>query len=72
MSDTPYQRLSDHILEALKLAIEQKDIAIADLLVDALDLSMTRNAGGGSFVERRNFPAELDEQLAKLRTLKQS
>jgi len=35
-------------------------------------LSMTRNSGGGDFVERRDYPPEIEEVLKKLRELKKS
>ncbi len=63
-------RLADRILYALKLAIEQQDIKVADALMQALELSMTRNTGGGEFVERRDFPPEMEKELSKLRQIK--
>jgi hypothetical protein len=65
-------RLSDRIIYALRLAIEQKDIASADALVQSLEKSMTRNTGGDQFVERRNYPPEIEHELNRLRILKQS
>ncbi len=64
-------RLSDRIFFALQLAIEQKDILTADVLVNALELSMTRNSGGGEFVERRDYPPIVEAELKRLRELKQ-
>ena len=52
-------RLSDRILSALQLSVEQKDVDISELLKRALDLSMTRNSGGEDFVERRMYPCLL-------------
>ena len=63
-------RLSDRVLYALELALEQEDIPIAELLVRALDLSMTRNTGGGEFIERRDYPKEIEAALDKLRDIK--
>jgi len=63
-------RLSDRIIYALKLAIEQKDAKIADQLVSALEMAMTRNTGGGEFVERRDYPPEFEAEMAKLREIK--
>lgn len=63
-------RLSDRIFYALTLAIEQEDVKLADALVLALELSMTRNTGGGEFVERRDYPREIEAALDKLRTIK--
>lgn len=65
-------RLSDRIFYALKLAIEQGDSKIADSLVNALELSMTRNTGGGEFVERRDYPPEIESALDKLRIIKEA
>lgn len=63
-------RLSDRILYALELALQQEDLEVADILNQALDLAMTRNTGGGEFVERRDYSREIEralEQLAALR-----
>lgn len=65
-------RLSDRIFYALSLAIEQRDIKIADALVLALELSMTRNTGGGEFVERRDYPPEIERALDKLSEMKEN
>lgn len=62
-------RLSDRILTALELALEQNDLEISELLNKALDLSMTRNAGGGEFIERRDYPLDVEKAIDELRTL---
>lgn len=62
-------RLSDRILTALELALEQKDLQIAELLNSALELSMTRNAGGGEFIERRDYPLDVEKAIDELRGL---
>jgi hypothetical protein len=61
-----FARLSDRILFALQYALDQEDAAIAELLVKALDMSMTRNTGGGEFIERRDYPPAIEEAMAKL------
>lgn len=63
-------RLSDRILYAIELALEQKDIEIAESLNRILELSMTRNTGGGEFIERRDYPREIEKLIAELRALK--
>lgn len=63
-------RLSDRILSALQLAVEQEDVKIAELLTRALELSMTRNTGGGEFVERRDYPPEIEDAMSKLYDLR--
>lgn len=63
-------RLSDRIFCALQLAVEQKDINTADTLLNALELSMTRNSGGGEFVERRDYPPHVEALLKRLKELK--
>ena len=62
-------RLSDRILSSLELAVEQKDVAISELLKRALDLAMTRNSGGEEFVERRMYPEEIDKALQNLHSI---
>ncbi len=63
-------RLSDRILFSLELALDQGDVEIAEKLVVALDLSMTRNTGGGEFIERRDYPPEIETALERLDKLK--
>ncbi len=64
-------RLSDRILSALQLALEQGDVKICETLVRALEMSMTRNTGGGEFVERRDYPPEIEKAMDKLYNLRQ-
>lgn len=63
-------RLSDRILCALELALEQDDYQIAELLTRAMEMSMTRNTGGGEFIERRDYPPEIENAMSKLHSLK--
>ena len=71
MSDPrDYQRLSDLILEALSLALDQKDVVISDILSRALEMSITRNAGGRDFIERRDLSHDVELALEKLYALK--
>lgn len=63
-------RLSDRIVFALHMALDQEDVAIAEMLVRALELSMTRNTGGGEFIERRDYPREVEAALEKLSAMK--
>ena len=63
-------RLSDRILSALDLSLEQGDLKISELLTNALEHAMTRNAGGGEFVERRDYPPEIETAMNKLADLR--
>ncbi len=63
-------RLSDRILSALELALEQDDLKIAETLTRALELSMTRNTGGGEFIERRDYPPQIERAMDKLYDLR--
>ena len=63
-------RLSDRILYAVELALEQHDLELSEALNKALELSMTRNTGGGEFIERRDYPKEIEIAIAQLRELK--
>ncbi len=65
-----YFRLSDKILDALMLSLEQKDLPISDLLTRALEMTMTRGAGGRDFIERRDFSTDVEKALADLDSLK--
>jgi len=65
-------RLSDHILSALHIALNQDDLRVSELLTVALEHSMTRNTGGGEFIERRDYPPEIENAMDKLHKLKES
>ena len=70
MSET-YQRLSDHLLQALDLAVKQNDLTLAEPLSNALELAMTRGAGGADFVERREFSKDVEDVLSAYNQLRQ-
>ncbi len=63
------RRLSDRILFALELAIDQEDVMIADLLGQALELTLTR-FGGPQAVERRHVDAEVLQAFQQLYELR--
>jgi len=63
-------RLSDRILSALELALEQEDLKISELLTRALEQAMTRNTGGGEFIERRDYPPEIESAMNALSALR--
>lgn len=65
-------RLSDRILSALELSLEQNDLKISELLTRALEHAMTRNTGGGEFIERRDYPPEIEAAMSKLYVLRDS
>lgn len=65
-----HERLSDRILFAMDLAIEQEDIQIAEILARGLEMAMTRNTGGGEFVERRDYPDSIEDALNRLDALR--
>lgn len=68
MSD--FHRLSDRILDALELSIQQQDVEIAVLLDHALVKAMTRNTGGGEFVERRSYTERMEAAQDALQIMK--
>jgi len=70
MSDQEKIRLSDRIISALDLSLEQGDLHISEKLYQALEMSMTRNAGGGEFIERRDYPAPVRDAAEKLSQLR--
>jgi len=63
-------RLSDRILSSLQLALEQEDVKLSELLSRALELAMTRNTGGGEFIERRDYPPEIEKAMDQLHDLR--
>lgn len=70
MGDKLATRLSDRILFALELSLEQGDVAISESLTRALEMAMTRNTGGGEFVERRDYPAAMEAAMKILTDLR--
>lgn len=70
MQDKQATRLSDRILYALEMALEQGDAPIAETLVRAMEMSMTRNTGGGEFVERRDYPEAMERAMNRLNELR--
>lgn len=64
--DPKLYRLSDRVLYAFEMALEQEDLPICEILARALELAMTRNTGGGEFIERRDYPPEIEAALNKL------
>jgi len=67
-----YKRLSDRILYALELALEQKDLKLAEMLNAALEQALTRKAGGRDFFERREFTAVYEAAMKSLDTLRRT
>jgi len=65
-----FKRLSDRILFAMQLALEQDDISISERLNRALEETLTRKTGGREFVERRDFSAEYEAACDKLHRLR--
>ncbi|MDD9901300.1 MAG: hypothetical protein OXT65_10005 [Alphaproteobacteria bacterium] len=68
--DREYLRLSDRILVALQLSLSQRDIAISELLMRSLEMSVTRGAGGRGFIERREISDDFESAMAALDELK--
>ncbi len=64
-------RLGDRILSALQLSLEQGDVKISETLTHALELAMTRSSGGSSFVERRDYPPEIEAAMDQLHALRE-
>jgi len=66
-----YKRLSDRILFAFELALEQKDLKIAGYLMDALEESLNRtDANGQKFTERRDTAPEYEAAMEEYTDLK--
>lgn len=60
-------RLSDRILSALELALDQGDLEVSEILLSAIDHTLLRK---GEQAERRDYPPELDAALAKIHLLR--
>ena len=70
--ENDHRRLSDFVFKALRIALDQQDLEIAELLTRALEQSMTRYAGGPGFAERREFSEEFEKALVELQDLRKS
>ncbi len=69
MTETNERRLSERILAALELAIDQGCSDTARHLLAALEASLTRAAGGPGFVERRDLSGRMAEQIDRYHVL---
>lgn len=65
-----YKRLSDRILFAFELAVEQEDLNIANHLMQAMETAITRTAGGKDFTERRELAPEYQAAITQYEDLK--
>jgi hypothetical protein len=67
---TPRQRrLSDKILAAFDQACERDELDVAELLVKALEVTLTRTGGKGN-VDKRTHLGPVVEAYAKLQRLR--
>ncbi|HEX7969859.1 MAG TPA: hypothetical protein VF502_16665 [Stellaceae bacterium] len=64
--ETPQRRLSDKILAAFDQACDRGEIEVAELLVRALELTLTRVGGKGS-VDQRDELGPVLEAYARLK-----
>jgi len=65
----PLRRLSDKLFAAFQQACEQNDIEVAELIVRALELVLTRE-GQGAKSERRDEAGPAVEAFGRLKELK--
>ena len=63
------RRLSDKILSAFDQACQRRELDVAELLVKALELTLTRSGGKGNVDKRREF-GPVVEAYAKLQRLR--
>jgi hypothetical protein len=67
---SPARRLSDKILAAFDQACERRELDVAELLVKALEATLTR-AGGKGNVDQRHELGPVVEAYARLQRLRQ-
>ena len=65
-----FKRLSDRILYALQLSLEQKDLTVSERLNRALEISLVRTPDGRRYVERRDFTTDYDAAMKALDALR--
>jgi hypothetical protein len=71
MSDSTCRRLSDKILQAFNQACDQRDLEVAELLHQALELVLTRAAGPQNVDKRQGIEAVV-EAYGRLVALRES
>jgi hypothetical protein len=64
--NTPHRRLSDKILSAFDQACERGELDVAEMLLRALELTLTRTGGKGS-VDQRVELGPVIETYARLK-----
>jgi hypothetical protein len=64
------RRLSDRILSAFDLACEQRDLPVAEALMKALDLAMTKE-GGPARSDRRSEMGPVVDAFDRLKRLRE-
>jgi hypothetical protein len=67
--NTPQRRLSDKILSAFDQACERGELDVAEMLVRALELTLTR-AGGKDSVDERLELGPVVETYARLKQMR--
>jgi hypothetical protein len=67
--ETPQRRLSDKLLSAFDQACQRGELDVAELLVRALELTLTRSGGKGS-VDQRAEMGPVIETYARLKQLR--
>lgn len=67
--NTPQRRLSDKILSAFDQACERGELEVAEMLVRALELTLTRAGGKGS-VDQRLDLGPVVETYARLKQMR--
>jgi len=69
MEQPPRRRLSDKILAAFEQACDRRELDVAELLVKALEITLTRVGGHGQ-VDKRQNTEPLVEAFARLQRLR--
>jgi hypothetical protein len=70
MSERPARRLSDKILLAFEQACEQRDLAVAEHLIRALEVALTKEGGPGRTDQRKEL-GPVFEAYDRLKALRQ-
>ncbi|MCB1537701.1 MAG: hypothetical protein H6865_05140 [Rhodospirillales bacterium] len=65
-----FKRLSDRVLYALQLSLEQNDLVVSERLARALEIALTRTPDGHRYVERRDFTTDYDAAMKTLDKLR--
>lgn len=72
MAEQSERRIGNVLLAALNMACDQKDLEVARIVHNALELVMTRSAGADNIERRDSMAADVRVAYERMRALEQA